>query len=96
MHVLMATPAPPHPAALCPYGEMCTALTQPGPGVPGLGLNVVSVGLFGCLDHNLPPEQTRPPPTGTLWGGAKPYPGCRQVGATFRSCFGPENGNSVI
>lgn len=30
------------------------ALTQPGLGVPGLGLNVVSVGLFGCLGHNLP------------------------------------------
>ena len=54
MRVLMATPAPPRPAALCPYGEMRTALTQLGLGVPGLGLSVVSVGLFGCLGHNLP------------------------------------------
>lgn len=39
MRVLIATPAPPHTASLCPYGEIRIALTQLSSGILGPGWN---------------------------------------------------------
>lgn len=81
MWVLMATPAPPLAATLRPYGKICKAPTQLGPGVWAWAAVGVILASSAALARGPPSWEPETTSSGTLGAGhPKPYPGAGRWG----------------